>query len=161
MLAPVRELSIGLRQGQVSVQNAQDLLSRGVRMTGRIRAGRLVFDGCDDGQYPLSLVVTEDPKAIWPVQMSERLRLRMAAIAILRILVDHPADFQRGAGVTDSPLLVEDPHFDHAWFVRHRGHSVVQPLPIVAQHVIGGCALDDVANPLPTGQRGGFQIFPV
>ena len=98
-------------------------------------------------------------KAVGTIQARQRLRLVVAAVAGLGRLVENVADFLGIGGVADPPLLVKDAHLDHAGLVGHGLNGVVESLAIVAQHVVGGAALDHVADPLGAGQGGGFQML--
>ena len=67
-LAALGELHVSLCQRHAGIQHAENLLAGGMRVTRRIRAGRLVFDGRDDSQHAVSTPVAVDTEAVWPVQ---------------------------------------------------------------------------------------------
>ncbi len=123
-----------------------------------VRAAGLIFDGSDNSQHALPAIAI-NAKAVGAIQARQRLRLSVAAVAGLRRLVENVADFRWIGGVADPPLLVKDAHLDHAGLVRHGLDRVVESLAIVAQHVVGGAALDYIADPLGAGQRGCFQVL--
>ena len=83
----------------------------------------------------------------------------MAAVTSFRILIHDVADFGRIGRVADSAITIENPHAHHAGLVRDRAHYVIQPLAVIAQHVISGAPLDHVADPLGAGERGRFQVL--
>ena len=85
----------------------------------------------------------------------------MAAVAGLGRLVEDVVHFRCIGGVADPALLVKDAHLDHAGLVGHGLNGVVEAFAIVAQHVVGGAALDHIADPLGAGQRGCFQMLAV
>ena len=85
----------------------------------------------------------------------------MAAVTRFRTLIDCVPDFRRVRGIADVAFTIEDANPHHSRLIRHGGHGVIQAFPVVAQHVIGGAALDDIADALGAGERGRFEMLPV
>ena len=64
-------------------------------------------------------------------------------------------------GKADAALIVDDADAHHARLVGHFGDDVVEPVALVAQHVIGGISLDDAAHARGVSQGGALQMLPV
>src|SRR5690348_6508914 len=77
----------------------------------------------------------------------------MAAVTSLGILVDDVADFAGFRGVADPALLVKDADTNDAGLIADSAHDLVQAVAVVAHHVVGRTALDDVADALCGSQR--------
>ena len=83
----------------------------------------------------------------------------MAAVAGFGVLIDGAVDFRRIGGVTDVALAIEDAKANHTRLAGHGGNGMMQTFAIVAQHVVGGVAADDVADALGTQQGCGLQML--
>src|SRR5271157_5310624 len=124
-----------------------------------IGAAGPVFDGSDDSQHTLPAVAAINTETVGTIEARQRLGLIVAAITGFSLLVDDVADFREIGGVADPALLVEDAYLDHAGFIGHGLYRVVESLAIVAQHVIRGAVIDDIADPLGAGQSGRFKVL--
>src|SRR5208337_5093337 len=92
---------------KICVQNAQNLLAGRVRVAVGVGTTGLILDGSDNSEHTLSVSAAINAKAVGAIQARQRLRLVMAAIAGLRLLVEHMADFGRIGGVANPSLLVQ------------------------------------------------------
>lgn len=120
-------------------------------MAGCVGATGLIFDGRNDAHNAWAGIDSINAEAVRPIEMRQRLRLSVAAIASLSSLVEDVTDFGRISRVTDPSLLIKDAHLDHARFVGNGLNEVVKSLSIVTQHVVGRAASDYIAYPLGAG----------
>src|SRR3954452_21624371 len=127
-------------------------------VTRCIRAARPVLNGSDNPQYPQPATPI-NTKPVRTFQASQRLRLRVTSVASLSSFVYAMVDLGRIGGIADSPLLVEDPHADHARFVGDGAHEVVQSFAVVAQHVVRGAALDNVTDAFCADEGSCFKVL--
>src|SRR5579864_4038724 len=123
-----------------------------MRVAGSIRARGLILDGSNDTEYAGPPAVAVDAKAVGTVEPRQRLRLRMARIAGLTFFVDDMIEFRCVRGVGDPAFLIEDANLYHAGLAGHGLDRVVEAFAVVAQHVLGGAARDDVADSLSAEQ---------
>src|ERR1700739_2691746 len=117
-----------------------------MRMAGCIRACRLVLDGSNNPQHAGPVRIAVDPEPVGTIQPRQRLGLGMAAVTGFGALIDNMILLQRIGGGSDPSVLVEYADPLHAWLRGYGQDGVVHPLPIVAQHVIGGAALDGITD---------------
>src|ERR1035438_7285516 len=129
-----------------------------MRVTLGVGTTGLIFDRSDNSQHTLAATAI-NTKAVGAIQARQRLRLSVTAVAGLGRLVEDVADLGWIGGVADTPMLVKNAHLGHTGLGGNGLNRVVEPLAIVAQHVVGGAAPDYVATPLGAGQRGCFQML--
>src|ERR1043166_6636430 len=83
----------------------------------------------------------------------------MAAVACFPGLVDHMVLLPQRCRIGDLPFLIEDADLLNSGLGRHGSYRAVETFPIIAQHVIGGAMLDDVADPF-RAQKGVLLQMP-
>ena len=82
----------------IGVHHPQHLLAGGVDVARRAGAFRRVVDGAHHRDQVMALLVPKRARPVRPVELGERLRLRVAAVAGLGRLVDGGVDFPRVGG---------------------------------------------------------------
>src|SRR5205085_4737540 len=132
-----------------------------MRMAICIGATGLILDGGDDSQYACAAAIAINAEAVWPVELGHGLGLRMAPVTGFRVLVDDVADLGGIGGVADTSFLVENADANHARLVANGVHDLVKTIAIVAHHVIGGAALDHVADSFGAAESRSLEVLAV
>src|SRR3954466_5428226 len=109
-----------------------------------VGTGGLIFQRRDDAQDAFAICALVEAKTIGAVQLSEGPTARVTGVTSFGRLVHDVIDLGGIARVTNPAFLVEDAYLDHAGLIGHGADGVIETLAIIAQHVVGGAAADDI-----------------
>ena len=90
----LRDLRVHGGQRKIGVDHPQHPLAGAVHVASGVRAFRRVLDGADDRHQVVARAVREKARAVRPVQLGQRLRLRVAPVARLGALIHRRADLR-------------------------------------------------------------------
>jgi hypothetical protein len=156
--AALRNALVRRGQGNVGVQDAEGLDLRRVRMAlrGRTRLG--VFNWRNHAKRAFSAGQRIGAKRLFSVRVAIRGGADRQLVGNLQILVHRLAHLGRIGGKADAAAIIDDANAHHPRLVGHVGNNVVQAVALVAQHVVGGVALDHAAYTCRIVQGGAFEV---
>ena len=153
----LRDVLFAAGQRDVGVQDAEDFHFGGMRVAFRAAAGGRIFDGVDDAKRALAIGKPIGAKICLMSEMRRALPGRRQSCAFM-LLVHVFVHLGGIGGKTDAALIVDDADADHSGLVGHFRDDVVEAVALVAQHVVGGVALDDAAGAGGIGQSVSLQV---
>src|SRR5208283_6044200 len=120
---------------------AEDLHSGGMSVAFGIAAGGSILNGVDDAKGALAIGEPVGAKVLLDVGDAQRVPGH-GSIMGLHVLV-HVLVHLGGIGrKADAALIIDDADADHSGLIRHFGDDVIEAIALIAQHVVGGVALD-------------------